>query len=396
MAVFFGWRVVGAAFVVATFGWGFGFYGPPVFLHALEERMPRWIVSLAVTCHFLAGAALVARMPALQARFGIARVVQAGAVLAALGVTGWALAEAPWQLFLATLLSGAGWACTGGAAINAVIAPWFARRRPMALGMAFNGASMGGVLLGPLWVALIAGLGFPAAAAILGGAMVVALGVAGALYLGRTPASMGLGPDGDPPGAAPRPAAAMASPWRDARFATLAGANALCLFGQLGLVAHLVSLLAPALGGQGAGWAMALATACAMAGRALAGWLLRPGMSRRRVFAANAVMQAGGVALLATTDAPALLLLATAIFGFGIGNATTLPPLIAQQDFRESDVGRVVALLVASGQATYAFAPAAFGLLREVDAMALFAGVIACEIVAAFVMLARPRTARPG
>jgi hypothetical protein len=265
----------------------------------------------------------------------------------------------------------------------------------MALGMAFNGASMGGVLLGPLWVALIAGLGFPVAAAILGGAMVVALGIAGALYLGRTPAAMGLGPDGDAPAAvAPRPAAAMASPWRDARFATLAGANALCLFGQLGLVAHLVSLLAPALGGQGAGFAMALATACAMAGRALAGWLLTPGMSRRRVFAANAVMQAGGVALLATTGEPALLLLATAIFGFGIGNATTLPPLIAQQDFAEADVGRVVALLVASGQATYAFAPAAFGLLREVDAMALFAGVIVCEIVAAWLMLVR--TARPG
>jgi hypothetical protein len=29
--VFYGWRVVGAAFVLAVFGWGVGFYGPPVF-----------------------------------------------------------------------------------------------------------------------------------------------------------------------------------------------------------------------------------------------------------------------------------------------------------------------------------------------------------------------------
>ncbi len=391
MAVFFGGRVVGAAFVVATFGWGFGFYGPPVFLHALEDRMPRWIVSLAATCHFLAGAVVVSRMPALQARFGIARVVQAGGALAALGVLGWALAAAPWQLFIATLLSGAGWACTGGAAINAVIAPWFARKRPMALGLAFNGASMGGVLLAPLWVALIAGHGFPFAAMLLGGAMVLALGLIGARYFGRTPAAMGLAPDGEAPAAAPpREAPGLGAPWRDPRSATLAGANALCLFGQLGLVAHLGSLLAPALGAQGAGFAMALATACAMGGRALAGWLLRPGMSRRRVFAANALLQAGGVALLALTEQPALLVLATAIFGFGIGNATTLPPLIAQQDFPERDVGRAVALLVASGQATYAFAPAAFGLLREVDAMALFAGGVACEVVAAAVMMARP------
>ena len=130
-----------------------------------------------------------------------------------------------------------------------------------------------------------------------------------------------------------------------------------------------------------------------MAGRALAGWLLRPGMSRRRVFAANALMQAGGVTLLAATAEPALLLLAVAIFGFGIGNATTLPPLIAQQDFAEADVGRVVALLVATGQATYAFAPAAFGLLREVDALALFAGVIAAQLAAAVAvaLAGRPR-----
>ena len=29
---FYGWRVVWAAFVVAVFGWGLGFYGPPVYL----------------------------------------------------------------------------------------------------------------------------------------------------------------------------------------------------------------------------------------------------------------------------------------------------------------------------------------------------------------------------
>ncbi|MGG5820968.1 MFS transporter [Falsiroseomonas sp. HW251] len=393
MAVFFGWRVVAAAFVVALFGWGFGFYGPPVFLHALEGRMPRWLVSLAVTCHFLAGAIVVARMPALQARFGIARVVTAGAVATALGVLGWALAAAPWQLFAATLLSGAGWACTGGAAINAIVAPWFARKRPMALGMAFNGASMGGVVLGPLWVALIAWLGFPAAAALLGSAMVLALAAIGARYLGRTPAQMGLAPDGEAPRAAPpRPPAALGPPWRDRRFATLAGANALCLFAQLGLVAHLVSVLAPALGGQGAGLAMGLATGCAVAGRVLAGWLLRPGLSRRRVFAGNAAMQAAGVALLAVSSDPALLLAAVAVFGFGIGNATTLPPLIAQQDFPEADVGRVVALLVATGQATYAFAPAAFGLLREVGEAPFFAGLVACQLAAAAVALARVRT----
>jgi hypothetical protein len=51
--------------------------------------------------------------------------------------------------------------------------------------------------------------------------------------------------------------------------------------------------------------------------------------------------------------------------GIGIGNATSLPPLIAQVEFVKEDVSRAVALVFATGQAIYAFAPAAFGLIRQ-------------------------------
>jgi hypothetical protein len=34
---FYGWTVVAAAFVVAIFGWGVGFYGPPIFLKAVQD-----------------------------------------------------------------------------------------------------------------------------------------------------------------------------------------------------------------------------------------------------------------------------------------------------------------------------------------------------------------------
>ena len=36
--LYHGWLVVGAAFVVALFGWGIGFYGPGIYLMALQER----------------------------------------------------------------------------------------------------------------------------------------------------------------------------------------------------------------------------------------------------------------------------------------------------------------------------------------------------------------------
>ncbi|MFA1637595.1 hypothetical protein ACDY95_29385, partial [Achromobacter ruhlandii] len=43
----------------------------------------------------------------------------------------------------------------------------------------------------------------------------------------------------------------------------------------------------------------------------------------------------------------------------GIGNATSLPPLIAQAEFAREDAARVVPLIVALSQGAYAFAPAA-------------------------------------
>src|ERR1043165_8726847 len=87
---FYGWRVVAAVFVLATFGWGLGFYGPPVYLHAVHESRG-WslnVISTAVTVHFLFGAIVIANLPRLYARFGLARVTKAGSVALAIGVAG--------------------------------------------------------------------------------------------------------------------------------------------------------------------------------------------------------------------------------------------------------------------------------------------------------------------
>lgn len=142
---------------------------------------------------------------------------------------------------------------------------------------------------------------------------------------------------------------------------------ALGLFAQIGLVAHLYSLLVPALGVYGAGLAMSGATSAAIIGRTVVGRWMSPGADRRGVAALNYAMQAIGCAALiagAGEQVP-MLLLGTLLVGLGIGNSTSLPPLIAQIEFSREQSGRAVAQVVASAQATYAFAPAAFGLVRE-------------------------------
>ena len=95
MGKFYGWRVVGAAFVLAFFGWGLGFYGPPIYLHAVRETrgFSLAVVSSAVTVHYLAGAFVAANVPSLYRRFGLPAVTGAAAALLAAGICGWAVAR---------------------------------------------------------------------------------------------------------------------------------------------------------------------------------------------------------------------------------------------------------------------------------------------------------------
>ncbi len=277
-------------------------------------------------------------------------------------------------MFAAALLSGAGWVAMGAAAINAIIAPWFIRTRPAALAMAYNGASIGGVVFSPLWVAAIGAWGFLAAAVVVGAVVTIAVFILVDVYFSRTPQQMGMSPDGDDAGVATvsSPSAAAkslsgASLWKDRRFVTLAAGTALSLFAQIGLLAHLFSLLVPAVGAPLAGIAISTATAAAIAGRTLVGWLMPVDADRRLVACGSFAIQiAGSIAFLMAggVNIP-LLVVGIILFGVGIGNATSLPPLIAQAEFTAQDVGRIVALNVAISQGAYAFAPAAFGLIRE-------------------------------
>jgi hypothetical protein len=142
---------------------------------------------------------------------------------------------------------------------------------------------------------------------------------------------------------------------------------ALGLFAQIGLIAHLFSLLATAIGPQGAGLAMGLATASAIAGRTLVGWFMPVHADRRLVGALNYGVQIAGCCMLLAangTNVP-LLLLGVVMFGVGIGNATSMPPLIAQAEFAKADTVRVVALITAVSQGSFAFAPMVFGVIRE-------------------------------
>jgi MFS family permease len=396
-SMFFGWKVVATAFLIATFTFGVGYYGPSVFLNVLHQQRgwPVSVIAWAITLHFLVSAALVAKLPEAHQRFGIALTTFVGVTALAVGMLCWSVALAPWQLFAAAAVSGIGWAATSGAAIIAIVSPWFDRRRPLALGHALNGASAGGVAFAPLWVALIARIGYTPAIALVGVVMCVVLMPLIWRYLRPTPASLGLAPDGAGIAAneqhnvrAEYPRASLAQLFRRRSFATLSVSFALGMFAQVGAVAHLVTHLAPILGIAAAAGALSVITASAVIGRTMLGAALGD-TDRRVVAAANFVMQACGVTLLAIGTAATTIVPGCILFGLGVGNLLTLPPLIAQREFPPETVSRVVALVTAVNQAVFAFAPAVLGVLREVSGSYLIPFLVAAgvQLVAACVVI---------
>ena len=230
------------------FGWGVGFYGPAVYLPALHQARGWSIstISAAITAHYLVSAALITALPEAYRRFGVGRVTLGGAVLAGAGAIAWANAQQPWQLVPALLLSGAGWSAMSGAALNAIVAPWFERDRPKAISIAFNGASVGGIVFVPLWTALIAGVGLvagrPDAWPV---AMVAVVCPLAWRFLRRGPAVAAP--------AAQRRRRRAASLLGQPGFVTISVAFALGLFAQIGLFAHLIARLEPDFGAASRG-----------------------------------------------------------------------------------------------------------------------------------------------
>src|SRR3546814_16482684 len=93
------------------------------------------------------------------------------------------------------------------------------------------------------------------------------------------------------------------------------------------------------------------------------------GTDRRLAACASYAVQMIGSILfiVAAGKSVPLLLLGLVLFGVGFSNGTWLPPLIAQVEFVTDDVQRMVALIVAIAQGTYAFEPATLVLTREFD-----------------------------
>ena len=400
--IFYGWYVVAGAFLVAVWAWGIAFYGLGIYLVALS-REHGWsisAVSIAITAYYLMGAAVTASVGSLMRRVGAHRAVAGGVLAMAVGVASLASIDRLWQLYAALAAMAAGWACMSGAAINILVAPWFRRQLGVATSLALTGASGGGVIVAPALLALIAHQGFGPALRISAVAMVATLLPVAAFVLSRTPAQLGVGPDGEP---APREESARARPaepgraqvFGTRRYWTISIAFATGLAAQVGVLTHMISQLSPLLGPAGAGGALSLTTVAAIAGRVPMG-ALADRLDRRVIAALNFLLQVVGIALLAWPRSHAAIYAGCALFGLGVGNVITLPGLLVEQEFPRDQFAGTVSLITATNQLAFAFSPGLLGILRDAtgDYGIAFSLCAAADLFAAAVVVLG-RSARP-
>jgi MFS family permease len=369
---FYGWKVVGATFVMALLSFGLGFYGISVYVASLQ-RLHGWsasAVSAPVTVYYVAGALLTTVIGDVYERFGPRLVVAAGSVAMAAGVAALGVVSEPWQLYPLFLVMSVGWGAMSGAAINIILAPWFQRRRGLAVSLAFNGATCGGVIVAPGLIVMIGVMGFTPALGAAALALLLVLVPVAVVVMRRSPEELGRGPDGESPDSRPAASSAtLARGWRGEamrtwRFWSVSAPFALGLAAQVGVLTHLVALVSPTLGAGGAARAVSATTAAALIGR-LATGVVVDRLDRRLVSSATLVIQIVGLALLASSPAPAVVYAGCALFGLGVGNLTTLPGLILAVEWPRERFSALVGLVVGINQFTFAFGPSLVGVIRD-------------------------------
>ena len=388
-----GWRIVAVCFLVATFGWAFGFYGQSVYLAELHRQhgWPASLISGATTFFYLFGAVIVVFVSEAVRKFGPRACLVAGTCATAVAAIALGQVREPWQLYLANAALAFGWAGMSLAMITNTLGLWFNEKRGMAISLALNGASFGGIAGVPLLVVAIGHFGFSQAMLVAACLMIVLVVPAVLIFVGRPPLLL--------PGSAvaqavdvPSATQIRARALRDLGFLSVTTAFALVLFAQVGFIVHLISFLDPIIGRASATTAIALLTAMAVVGRVLFSTVIDR-LNQRLASALSFVSQAAALLVLINFRNEYLLIAACAVFGFSVGNLITLPSLIVQREFASSVFGVLVSLQTAIAQITYAFGPGVVGVLRDLSRSYTlpFYGCIALELAAAVLIMIRGR-----
>ena len=334
---------------VGTVFYAFGvFFRPLSAEFGWSRALTSWGFSLAAVL----GAFYAILLGRLVDRYGPRPVQLFGVAALGAGFLVLATTTSLAQFYLAMALPVAlGSASLGPVSSNTAVARWFVKRRGTALGISTAGISMGGVVFVPLTQLFIDRLGWRHAFVALA-CIVVATGLAPiALWMRRSPESMGLRPDGEASTLSERDvglveremerSVAPSDAVRSREFWLIAVAFGLTVSGLSAILLHQI----PYLLDQGVSPHVAASLLGATAAVGVVGKLgfgrLIDRLDHRRVILLCFGLQALGVGLLFFATSPAVLVLYVLLYGYAMGGNATLQATVVGEAFGRGHYGAI-------------------------------------------------------
>ena len=343
------------------FAWGFGAFGPAVYLAELQRRIG-WSAALiggATTTSLVIGALLLPWVGAAIERLGARTVLSGGVVLLGAGAVGVSRVTDPWQLYAFNLVMGFGWAGASSTAVSTTRAQYFDRRLGLALSLALTGASAGGFAVAPGLIALSQRYGFPTAVSELTlalGAVILPL-----IFLCIR----------SPHGAAQhaarkeKPGIGRREALRNKRFWSIAAPFALAISAQVGMMVYQVVYLLPLLGGAGTSAALVCTSVSAAGGRLVMSTMLDH-LDQRLIAATTFASQAAALSLMVAMPGSAAPALSRQHhLRAGYGQCRRLAVADHSAEFAPRSFGLVLGLSTAIGQIGYSISPALLGIVHD-------------------------------
>jgi MFS family permease len=198
---FYGWRMVAAGSAMRMLGGGFHLYGFTIFFLPItnELGLSRAATSLVFSLARAEGAVEGPLAGYVIDRYGPRPMMIAGVLMSGLGYMLLATVHS-YTAFLTVYLGVISLAFSAGFMHSPMVLAnsWFIRRRAMAMTLISSAIGIGGTLITPLLAFTVQTWGWRYGAFIAGVSLIVA-GIPIALYVKRSPETMGLLPDGVSP-----------------------------------------------------------------------------------------------------------------------------------------------------------------------------------------------------
>jgi MFS family permease len=353
--IFYGWWIVAAAFLNLFFTVGVIFYGIPVFYPAFIEALK--ISRAQVTQGFLLGFLLVGLPVGVMAgvmidRAGARMVILSGVAIVGLSLIGIGSMTRLWHYELLCIAEVIGYTLAGPIANQVLITQWFRLRRGRAMGFAYLGLGLGGVVYPLAASFLIRAYGWRSAMEITGILILVVLFPVGLWVTRSSPREMGLSPDGLPLTAEDTPQ--LKSPSLRTSLAALRTRNFWLLLtgctlviGAINSVIQHFVLFTKDQGYSAASGSqyLSILLAASLGGRVVVGYLADR-FSKKNMMALFYLLVGAAVPLLPFAHAPVALLGFAAVFGFATGADYMLIPLVTAECFGVSALGKLLAVII--------------------------------------------------